>query len=208
MDNRLFTGELTKLTACNPESDAKIMEVWHRDTEFFRLAYGRIAQPWSVEHIKKRIENHGGEVNEPVFAIRTLADDKLIGQIGLWIEPSQVEGFVWILIGERDYWGRGFGTDAMRVLLRYAFRELNLHRVVLRVFAFNTRAIRSYEKVGYVHEGRVRNALNRMGQRWDEVWMGITRSDWERQSAAPKNRGENNDEYDNRSAGYIKPVGA
>ncbi len=178
LQENLFHGELVQLAANDPEADAEIMEIWHRDTEFFRLAYGRVAQAWSLQKIKRRIEHHTAEPDEPVFAIRTRADDKLIGQMGLWIMPGGADGMVWILIGERDYWGKGYGTDAMRVMLRYAFDELNLHRVSLRVFGFNQRAIRSYEKCGFAHEGVSRNALNKMGQRWDEVWMGILRSDW------------------------------
>lgn len=178
--NNLFTGQLVKLTANTLDADPKIMEVWHRDTEFFRLAYGRIAQPWNAKTIQERIEKHGGDANEPIFALRTLADDKLIGQMGMWIDQPHGDAYVWILIGERDYWGKGYGTDAMRVFMRYAFEEWNLHRLTLRVFGFNQRAIRSYEKCGFVHEGVNRNALNKMGQRWDEVWMGITRGEWER----------------------------
>jgi|SRR5581483_1727413 RimJ/RimL family protein N-acetyltransferase len=185
MDNQLYTGELVRLAANDPNADARTMQEWHRDTEFFRLGYGRIAQPWSLERVKQRIERIGDEPDEPVFAIRTLADDKLIGQLGLWVERPHGEGFVWILIGERAYWNKGYGTDAMRVLLRYAFQELNLHRVSLRVFAFNARAIRSYEKVGFKPEGHLRHALNRMGQRWDEVWMGILRREWQASAAAP-----------------------
>lgn len=180
----LFTGKMTRLAAVNPDTDPKIMEVWHRDTEFFRLAYGRMAQPWSASQIKRRIEHHAAEPNEFVFAIHTLEDDKLIGQIGMWTEPPNEDAFLWILIGERAYWGKGYGTDAMRIMLRYGFDELNLHRVSLRVFDFNQRAIRSYEKSGFVHEGKNRSALNKMGRRWEEVWMGILRSDWEQHVAA------------------------
>jgi RimJ/RimL family protein N-acetyltransferase len=175
----LFDGELVRLTAANPDTDANIMQVWHRDTEFFRLAYGRIAQPWSAQNIQRRIQEHAADPNEPVFAIRTLADDLLIGQIGMWIEIPHGDAYLWILIGDRAYWGRGYGTDAMRVMLRYAFEEMNLHRISLRVFAFNQRAIRSYEKCGFMHEGKSRNALNKMGRRWDEIWMGLLKSDWE-----------------------------
>jgi RimJ/RimL family protein N-acetyltransferase len=67
----------------------------------------------------------------------------------------------------------------MRVMLRYAFRELNLHRVTLTVFEYNPRAIRSYEKAGFVVEGRLRNWLNREGRRWDMIHMGILREEWE-----------------------------
>jgi RimJ/RimL family protein N-acetyltransferase len=85
-----------------------------------------------------------------------------------------------ISLGDREYWGKGYGSDAMRLLLRYAFHELNLHRVSLNVFEYNPRAIRSYEKVGFVHEGRMRKFLNREGKRWDILYMGITRQEWER----------------------------
>jgi len=66
----------------------------------------------------------------------------------------------------------------MRVMLRYAFAELNLHRVSLNVFEYNPRAIRSYEICGFVREGRCRQALHRDGRRWDLIYMGIMREEW------------------------------
>ena len=86
-------------------------------------------------------------------------------------------------IGERDCWGKGYGTDAMRVVLRFAFVELNLHRVGLNVFEYNPRAIRSYEKAGFVEEGRLRGFLHRNNRRWDLIFMGILRDEWERTQA-------------------------
>jgi RimJ/RimL family protein N-acetyltransferase len=180
--NPILTGQLVKLTAQDPENDPKILAPWHRDSEFFQLAYGRLAEPWTAQKIKERLERHSNEPNDIAFSLRTLADDKLIGQMGMYLEPPHGDGFVWILIGEREYWGKGYGTDAMRVMLRYGFDELNLHRVSLRTFGFNGRAVRSYEKVGFVHEGKCRNALNRLGQRWDEIWMGITREEFAKAS--------------------------
>ncbi len=87
-----------------------------------------------------------------------------------------------ISIGEKEYWGKGYGTDAMRVVLRYAFTELNLHRVSLTVFEYNPRAIRSYEKAGFTLEGREREAVFRSGKRTDMIYMGVLREDWERLS--------------------------
>jgi RimJ/RimL family protein N-acetyltransferase len=66
----------------------------------------------------------------------------------------------------------------MIVILRYAFQELNLRRVALDTFEYNPRAIRSYEKAGFVHEGRARGYLYREGQRWDLIFMGILREEW------------------------------
>jgi RimJ/RimL family protein N-acetyltransferase len=114
-----------------------------------------------------------------VFSIRTLANDELVG--GTDLEVVNWNGrnsFVGIFIGARENWGKGYGTDAMNILLRYAFMELNLQRVSLGVFAYNPRAIRSYEKAGFQHEGRVRQALNHEGQRWDIHFMGVLRDEW------------------------------
>jgi RimJ/RimL family protein N-acetyltransferase len=86
--------------------------------------------------------------------------------------------FVGIGIGERAYWGKGYGTDAMKVALRFAFTEINLERVTLNVFEYNPRAIRSYEKAGFKHEGRMRGALLKDGRRWDMIYMGILREEW------------------------------
>jgi RimJ/RimL family protein N-acetyltransferase len=88
------------------------------------------------------------------------------------------DAFVGIGIGESDHWGKGFGSDAMRVLLRYGFLELGLHRVSLNVFSYNERAIRSYQKVGFVVEGISKNAILREGKRWDMIWMGILLDEW------------------------------
>ena len=83
-----------------------------------------------------------------------------------------------IHIGERDFWGKGYGTDALRVLLHYGFDELNLQRVSLSVLEGNARAMRSYEKCGFRLEGRERQAWAYDGRRWDEIYMGLLREEW------------------------------
>ena len=88
------------------------------------------------------------------------------------------DAFVGIGIGNRNDWSKGYGSDAMKIILRFAFTELNLRRVTLNVFEYNPRAIRSYEKTGFRHEGRMRNALLRNGKRWDMFYMGILREEW------------------------------
>ena len=108
-----------------------------------------------------------------------MVDERIIGGIGLdAIYWTHRDAFVGIGIGDKEDWGKGYGTDAMRILLRYAFTELNLRRVTLDVFEYNPRGIRSYEKAGFVIEGRVREAVMREGRRWDMVYMGILREEW------------------------------
>ncbi len=90
------------------------------------------------------------------------------------------KGEVGIILGAKEYWGKGYGTDALQTLVAWGFYTLNLNRVELRVFANNTRAIRSYEKVGFMLEGRQRQAIFKNGTYQDELVMGVLRSDWAR----------------------------
>lgn len=118
--------------------------------------------------------------------------ERFIGSVRLWrISERNRSCMLTIFIGERSYWGKGYGTDALRLALRHAFGPLGLHRVELHVFEFNQRAVRSYEKVGFVHEGVRREALMRKGQYYDIYVMGITQQEFaqkeaERQSIAPR----------------------
>lgn len=81
-------------------------------------------------------------------------------------------------IGERAFWGKGYGTETMRLLLDYAFLEMNLHRVALRVFSFNEKAIKLYEKMGFRHEGKARQSLFRAGAWHDVIHMGILQDEY------------------------------
>ena len=84
-----------------------------------------------------------------------------------------------IALGEKQYWSQGYGTKATKTVLRYAFHELNLHRVELEVFAYNPRAIRCYEKAGFRHEGTRRQSHFHDGQYHDAYRMGILREEFE-----------------------------
>jgi RimJ/RimL family protein N-acetyltransferase len=177
MNNSLLTGRLVRLAAFNPETDAAIVARWSRDTEYHRLGDNDAAYPQPVKWARERLERPSDRGFG--FAIRTLSDDRLIGDIGVWIESwAHGEGWTGIGIGEREFWGNGYGTDAMRLMLRLAFGELNLRRVTLGVYAYNPRAIRSYEKAGFRREGLIRSDCLRDGQRWDTVFMGILRDEW------------------------------
>ena len=83
-------------------------------------------------------------------------------------------------IGEEELWGKGYGTDAVRLMLNYAFTELNLRRISLDLFEYNQRALRSYQKAGFVEEGRMRGIFQREGRRWDSIYVWILRDDWQR----------------------------
>jgi RimJ/RimL family protein N-acetyltransferase len=178
----LFQGELVRFVAAEPQLAAGLFAKWMRDSEFVRLLDTDPARLLSVDKYKEWFEKDllEEQKNEELFfLIRTLEEDLTIGLIGLdGIQWVHGDAWVGIGLGEREYWGKGYGTDAMRILLRYAFEELNLHRLSLSVFEYNSRAIRSYEKVGFVIEGRARQFLNRDGGRYDMIFMGILRDEW------------------------------
>jgi RimJ/RimL family protein N-acetyltransferase len=177
MNNNLLTGRLTRLSAVNPDTDAEIIARWSRDSHFWRLAHTDPAMPELPKNVKRELEDR--PVDRQSFGIHALTDERLIGLIGLYtIYPSQREAFMGIQIGERDYWGRGYGTDALQALLRYAFDELNLQRISLSLLEGNERARRSYEKCGFRYEGRERQAWTYDGRRWDEIFMGLLHEEW------------------------------
>ncbi len=183
MDSQLFTGKLVRLAALEPEKDAEAFARWSRDAEYSRLSDAAPAHPFLAKSIQEEMSKWEERENGITFVIHTLADDRTIGFVELdGIAWTHGEAFVGIGIGERADWGRGYGTDAMRVLLRYAFTELNLHRLSLTVFEYNPRALRCYEKAGFVTEGRERQCLSRDGRRWDQIFMGSLKSEWEQRS--------------------------
>jgi RimJ/RimL family protein N-acetyltransferase len=177
----LFRGELVRLTMEEPDVHTKLETQWQRDSEFNRLAdnepRGMASEKKIKEWTEKQIEQ-GFKPERYPFSIRTVTDDKLIGFVGLWLNLIHSEAWVGIGIGEREYWGKGYGTDAMKLVVQYAFMELGLQRVSLGLHEYNARALKSYEKVGFRLEGRTRQDVLREGRRTDTLWMGILRDDW------------------------------
>jgi RimJ/RimL family protein N-acetyltransferase len=103
-----------------------------------------------------------------------------------------VTGTSWvgIGIGDPDYWGKGYGTEAMQLILEFGFGQLNLRRISLTVFEYNRRAYQSYCKCGFKEEGRQRQWMQRGGERHDLIFMGILREEWEAAVAAKASSAE------------------
>jgi RimJ/RimL family protein N-acetyltransferase len=176
----MFKGTLVRLSAIDPDELGKNFARWNRDSEFKRLLDIDPARLHSAKATKEWMEKHlESEKDTFWFSIRTLEDDRLLGDIDLEvINWGSGDAFVGLGIGERDFWGKGYGTEALNLALRFAFLELNLRRVTLNVFEYNERAIRSYEKAGFRLEGRQRQLIQREGRRWEIIYMGILREEW------------------------------
>jgi RimJ/RimL family protein N-acetyltransferase len=114
----------------------------------------------------------------PFFAIET-KDGQHIGNTNLFnVQPENRCAELGIMIGEKSCWSRGYGTDALRTLLRFGFEEMNLHRIALNVYAFNERGIACYRKVGFIEEGRMRERIYTEGAYHDLIWMSVLRREW------------------------------
>lgn len=177
----ILKGELVRLSAVDAEELARAYAKWTRDSELTRLFDARATRLHSAKSIKDFFEKEIEEESPAhhFFTIRSLADNRLLGDINLdVINWGARDSFLGIGICDRADWSKGYGTDAMKVILRIAFTEVNLRRVTLSVFEYNPRAICCYEKAGFQHEGRVRGALLRDGKRWDILYMGILYNDW------------------------------
>lgn len=153
---------------------------WFGDPEVRR--YLHAALPFSLaqeerwfEHLQERLEKR-----EVVMLNIDTGDGEHIGSISLsdinWKDRYAELG---IAIGEKEHWDQGYGSDAIRTILRLAFDDMNLHRIFLRVHADNARAIRCYVKVGFQKEGTLREAVFRGGSYCDEIVMSILESEFE-----------------------------
>jgi diamine N-acetyltransferase len=118
------------------------------------------------------------------LAIVDATCDRVIGSVNLTdVHRVNRSAEFSIVIGESGYWSQGYGTEAARVMLTHAFDDLNLHRVYLTVLAENTRAVRLYERAGFAHEGRIREAVFKEGRYRDMLSMAILEPEYQRWKA-------------------------
>ena len=116
---------------------------------------------------------------EHVYRIVDRETDRLIGNVGLVsINHIHRTAELGIFIGRKEYWGKGYGTEALRLLVDYSFRILGLENIMLKVFDYNERARKSYEKVGFKRIGERRNSHYYNNERHNEVYMDIVKEDF------------------------------
>ncbi len=182
-------SEKVYLRAMDPEKDSATYARWQRDALYDRFMDSEIAMMFTPDQMKTWFEKRLDTLTEMVIVRKS--DDQMIGFIELaGYDWHSGNAWLGIGIGERENWGKGYGSEALRLLLRMAFLEWNLHRVSLAVLGYNERAKRSYEKVGFKVEGTLRGFVYRDGKRWDMYMMGVLREEWDALQADPdKNKG-------------------
>jgi RimJ/RimL family protein N-acetyltransferase len=178
--HRKLSGEKCYLSPLSP-ADAGSFTIWMNDLEITLPLGDEAYLPYSEARMQSEIED-AIRRQDHVFSIVECATDRLIGRCLLFgINPVDRNAMLGIFIGEKDCWNKGFGTEACRLLLDYAFNLLNLHSVMLGVFAFNQRAVRSYEKVGFRQIGRRREARIIAGKAHDAILMDILEDEFRQQ---------------------------
>jgi RimJ/RimL family protein N-acetyltransferase len=139
--------------------------------------------PFSMEdetHWFEGLAERPAEERPLAIEFRDGEEWKLIGSCGFHnIDWKSRAAEIGIAIGHKASWNQGYGTETMHLMLRFGFETLNLNRIFLRVYEYNQRAVRSYGKVGFVLEGKLRQARYKAGQYFDEYIMSVLRSEWE-----------------------------
>jgi diamine N-acetyltransferase len=175
----MIAGERVRLRPIERDDLPRYVE-WFGDPEVRRHLL--VWLPFSLAQEERWFENLQGRLErqeDVLLAIDTIGGLH-IGNVGLHaIDWKNRNAELGIVIGEKSYWGQGYGTDAVRKMLNLAFHEMNLHRIFLRVDADNARGIRCYEKVGFRREGTLREAGFRENKYFDQHMMSILASEFE-----------------------------
>ena len=167
----MLRGEKVILRAMRRD-DLPVLFEFTNNVEFETLAQGRPWEPQGLERLERGFPRGEYERDGSSFVIE--ADGRTIGTVSLRdFNATDRTAELGIGIGDTDYQGRGYGRDAVRVILDYAFRLRNLRKVGLWVKGSNERAIKSYLAVGFTEEGRLRDQVWSDGRYEDMVLMGI-----------------------------------
>lgn len=173
----MIRGDKVILRAVEPSDVASLWE-WTQDEETMRYR-NFPAPPSPLIEAEKEYEESCVSMSDCLRLAVTTLDGELIGETALRnIDYRSGNADFTIAIGNKEYWGHGYGSDATRTLMAYAFDQLNLYRINLYVHAFNERAIRAYEKCGFQIEGRLREAQYMDGHRSDVLMMGLLRREF------------------------------
>lgn len=165
-----LVGERIYLSPKNVE-DVEIFTKWMND--FYVTDYtGRSSKTMTLQEEKEYLEKNDN--NKSTFAIIDIETDKIIGTLGLHdVDHINRTATLGIFIGDRDYWSKGYGTEAIQLLLDFGFNYLNLNNIDLSLMEFNQRALKCYQKCGFRESGRRRKCKFINGKYWDSIHMDI-----------------------------------
>ena len=172
----MFKGEKIYLRPFEQE-DLLTVTKWFSDSEILGLIGEN--KPSSLKDIEKHFEKIRNDDSRRWFAICRIDNNKLIGECGLLriYFPWRTSDLT-MIIGEKDEWGKGYGREAIKLLLDYAFFYLNLNRIAIGVVGFNQRAIKFYSRIGFVKEGVQRDGYFFNNEYHDFIMMSFLKREY------------------------------
>src|SRR3989344_1641062 len=177
----MLTGKKVRLRAIDIKKDAELFTEWINDYEVVKFL-GRPFKSISPDEERRILKGLLLKKDTVLFAVETLDGGNLIGSISLMgINHFDGTAITGTLIGDKQYWRKGFATDAKMVLLNYAFTVLNLRRISTRVVADNIASVRVQEKCGYTREGVWRKEVYTDGKYRHVVLLAVFRNGWMKQ---------------------------
>jgi ribosomal-protein-alanine N-acetyltransferase len=178
MYHPFIEGEKIYLRGLEKNDLAGNMFQWANDSEVtYYMFMG--AMPNTIEQLEEEYEQLMKSSKDVVFAIIDKKSDTHIGNGGLYlINYISRAGEFRIIIGEKEYWNRGYGTEATKLTVSYGFERLNLNSIFLGVNAEHLSAIKAYQNAGFVKEGTMRQMIYRNGRYYDAVRMSILRGEY------------------------------
>jgi RimJ/RimL family protein N-acetyltransferase len=169
-----MTGEKCYLSPINTNDAEKFTE-WLNDLEV-TVNLSLYSAEINAESERSFLNNLSKEHNYSIIDRET---DELIGNCGFMdIDHLNQTAEIGIFIGNKNYWGKGYGTEALTLLIDYGFNALNLHNILLRVYDYNERAIKAYTKAGFKLIGARREALHRNLQKHNIIYMDILSNEY------------------------------
>lgn len=175
----MYKGKKVLLRAYKEEDIEKVLE-FVNDSEvksFLDLNIPFPINKWNEERWIKKIREQNDLTYD--FAIEEIDSGKCIG--GCSINSVNIKNrncTIGIMIGDKDYWGKGYGYDALSILIKFIFEECNIEKIKLGVFSFNERARNCYKKLGFKEEGILKKEIYRHGKYYDEIVMAIFKEDY------------------------------
>ena len=193
IQTQLFESQDLRLGPIDYDKDPAVESKWTHDSEFMRLMETDPARPLSAAMVKKQYEKLEKKIEEEKnlfhFMIRAKEDDRLIGKaVVQWIEWTNSNGWIRLGIGAVEDRRKGYGTQVLRMLLRFAFAEINLFRVSAMVPEYNVGGIALLQKFGFTQEVCRRSALERDGRRWNLYVYGLLNEEWQNRARVPEDQ--------------------
>ncbi|GAA1195925.1 RimJ/RimL family protein N-acetyltransferase [Kitasatospora gansuensis] len=182
----MFEGKLVRLRALRAE-DAEHHLRWRNDPEVVRLAAAGdpCFGPVTAEAVGLGFDTmlRLTPRESAVFTVEDLTDGRVIGMADYRdLDPYGGSATLGVTIGEREYWGRGHGSEALALVVDHLFGTYGPHRLELDTWSGNERAVRAFTRLGFREEGRRRSAVLVAGERYDRVLFGLLREEWARRA--------------------------